>query len=72
MTDKVLEMQTAMVGVLATAEVESMTDVMELLAESTCRLLCSIAQEVQGLKKEDFHDLIKCYGEGIMKCQIEF
>ena len=72
MTDKVLEMQHAMAHVLANAGVESMTDVMELLAESSCRLLCSIAQEAQGLHKEDFHDLIKCYGEGIMTCQIEF
>lgn len=72
MTDKVLKMQQAMADVLATAEVKSMTDVMELLAESSCRLLCSIAQETQGLKKENFHDLIKCYGEGIMTCQIEF
>lgn len=71
MTDKVLEMQQAMADVLATAEVKSMTDVMELLAESSCRLLCALAQ-AQGLKKENFHDLIKCYGEGIMNCQIEF
>lgn len=71
MTDKVLKMQQAMADVLATAEVKSMTDVMELLAESSCRLLCVIAQ-AQGLKKENFHDLIKCYGEGIMTCQIEF
>lgn len=72
MSEKVLEMQKAMVGVLITAGVESLTDVMELLAESSCRLLCSIAQDTQGFKKENFHDLIKCYGEGIMNCQIEF
>ena len=71
MSEKVKEMQQAMADVLATAEVKSMTDVMELLAESSCRLLCALAQ-AQGLQKEDFHDVIKCYGEGIMTCQIEF
>lgn len=71
MTYKVLEMQKAMVDVLATAEVENLKDVMMLLAESSCRLLCIIAS-AWGMKKEDFHELIKCYGEGIMNCQIEF
>lgn len=71
MSEKVKEMQQAMADVLATAEVKSMTDVMELLAESSCRLLCALAQ-AQGLQKEDFHDVIKCYGEGIMTCRIEF
>lgn len=71
MTDKVLEMQKAMVDVLATAEVENLKDVMMLLAESSCRLLCTIAS-AWGMKKEDFHELTKCYGEGIMTCQIEF
>lgn len=71
MSEKVKEMQQAMADVLATAEVKSMVDVMELLGESSCRLLCALAQ-AQGLQKEDFHDVIKCYGEGIMTCRIEF
>ena len=71
MSEKVKEMQQAMADVLATAEVKSMTDVMELLAESSCRLLCALAQ-AQGLQKEDFHDVIKCYGAAIMTAKFEF
>jgi len=71
MSEKVKEMLQAMADVLATSDVESIKDVMELLAESSCRLLCALAQ-AQGLQKEDFHDVIKCYGTGIMTAEFEF